>query len=63
MLESIANHTRSGSSYNIDTSTEEGKAIKEVLSEIDKYDQGGNYTWHQKAEMVLMLKPDLIQVY
>ena len=53
MLESIAERTGSNSGYNIDTSTEEGKAIKEVLNEIDRYEQSGNYTWHQKAEMVL----------
>lgn len=53
MLESIAKRTGSTSGYNIDTSTEEGKAIKEVLNEIGRYEQSGNNTWHQKAEMVL----------
>ncbi|NDE18955.1 MAG: hypothetical protein EB000_00715, partial [Alphaproteobacteria bacterium] len=53
MLESIAKKTGSNSGYNIDTSTEEGKVISDTLNEIDKYEQSGNYTWHQKAEMVL----------
>jgi len=53
MLESIAKKTSSNSGYNIDTTTEEGKAIKEVLNEIGRYEQSGNNTWHQKAEMVL----------
>lgn len=53
MLESIAKKTGSNSGYNIDTATEQGKVISDTLNEIDKYDQSGNYTWHQKAEMVL----------
>jgi hypothetical protein len=53
MLESIAEHTRSGSGYNIDTSTEEGKAVDKVLHEIDSLNKSNNYGWRQNAEAVL----------
>ncbi|MCP5363341.1 MAG: conjugal transfer protein TraG N-terminal domain-containing protein [Rickettsiaceae bacterium] len=53
MLESIAEHTRSGSGYNIDTSTEEGKTVDKVLHEIDSLNKSNNYGWRQNAEAVL----------
>lgn len=53
MLESIAEYTRSGSGYNIDTSTEEGKAVDKVLHEIDSLNKSNNYGWRQNAEAVL----------
>jgi Skp family chaperone for outer membrane proteins len=53
MLESIAKKTGSNSGYNIDTSTEEGKAVDKVLHEIDSLNKSNNYGWRQNAEAVL----------
>lgn len=50
MLETIAENTRTSSGYNIDTSTEEGKAVGKVLQEIDAVNETNNYGWRQNAE-------------
>lgn len=53
MLESIADHTRTSSGYNIDTSTEEGRTVNAALNEIDALNKTNNYGWRQNAETVL----------
>jgi hypothetical protein len=53
MLETIAEGTRTSGGYNIDTSTEEGKAVGEVLNDVDALNKTNNYGWRQNAETAL----------
>jgi len=49
-LKTIAEHTKSGQGYNIDTSTEEGKSINTALENIDTMTESNGYSWQQNAE-------------
>ena len=53
MLESISENTRTTTGYAIDTSTEEGKAVAEMLQEVDAVNKTNDYGWRQNAEATL----------
>ncbi len=48
-LQQIANHTRTSEGYNIDKSTEHGKAANKALTEIDALNETNNHGWEQNA--------------
>ncbi len=49
-LHSIMQNTKTGTGYNIDTSTDYGKELQKTLQEIDKLDSSNNYGWEQNAK-------------
>ena len=53
MLETISESNRTSTGYAIDTSTEEGKAVSEMLQEVDAVNKTNNYGWRQNAETTL----------
>jgi hypothetical protein len=52
-LKNIAEHTRTSEGYNIDTSTEQGKAINQTLETVDAMTKSNGYSWEQNAESYL----------
>lgn len=52
-LKNIAEHTRTAEGYNIDTSTEQGKAINQTLETVDAMTKSNGYSWEQNAESYL----------
>jgi len=53
MLETISESNRTSTGYAIDTSTEEGKAVSEMLQEVDAVNKTNDYGWRQNAEATL----------
>ena len=52
-MTTIAENTRTDKGYDIDTSTDEGKAFVKSLNTIDRMTEGNDYTWQQNAEAYL----------
>lgn len=49
-MTTIAENTRTDKGYDIDTSTDEGKAFVKSLNTIDEMTKNNNYSWQQNAE-------------
>ncbi len=52
-LHQIGDHSRTSKGYNIDVSTEEGRAVSKALEDIDALNESNNYGWDQNARMYL----------